>query len=427
MTRHVKLAALLSLSIFLSSTTLFLQGCTKKAAGAGVAIPALAPLVKKAIPTGLKSGAYKEEDGRVTCGSGSAAAINACAAQYITNIFQNYYVSGTGTNIQGYIMNQVTMVDARSTLFSGATSTDHACLAATAQPYVFDVHALNASDTTTPNMLKFTLSQVQCTAGFTGSTGLSGEVFGVNGTNASIWVTLTDMAQDSITTGGAFINLANVANLGSTSTATPEFVDGLTVNYSPAGSQPANVSVARYKATTTTNTFEMFFTSTNSQGITGFAGPSGGGNGGAAWLTGGFRMVSDGVNIYADGTLCTDTTGITCSASGNYSAFSVCMDAVSLAVVDPSVVSNCVTVANSFTLSPNATTWTLSNLTSFSNSTTSTTTSSPDPLNYFSLTTGGTWGDIGSMSPVGTITASVVSALNAAYAVSNASAVAAAF
>ena len=56
----------------------------------------------------------------------------------------------------------------------------------------------------------------------------------------------------------------------------------------------------------------------------------------------------------------------------NYKAFSVCMDATSLAVVDPNTVSNCVTMANSFTLSPNPTTWTLSNLTGFSDTTTAT-------------------------------------------------------
>jgi len=409
-------------AVAIAAASLLMQGCSSSAAGAGISIPKLVPLVTRALPAGLKTGGSRSF--RTGHDSGSQrtytpSAVNALGATYITNTFQNYFNPGDGSNVKGYLLSQVTQVDDRSDLFNGAAISGHSCLSKAASPYTIDLSALNTTDTTSNNMLKFTLGQLQCSAVFNGSTGASGEVFGTSGTNTSIWVTLTDMAQDTLAVGGAFLTFANVSNLGSTSAATPESVDGLSLNYTPATtSLPARMYVARYKATTTTNSFELYFASTEGT-VGGFS--VSGANGAPNQLGAGFRMISDGVNIYADGRLCNDSSGASCGTDANWQSFSVCMDATSLAVVDPdsSVTPNCLVLANGFTLSPNATAFTNTTLTGFTTSSTS-----PDPLTFSSFVGGATtWGDLGTNSPSHGITAEVLDAMTSVYPISNASSV----
>jgi hypothetical protein len=318
-------------------------GCGK---GSTVSIPAITPIVQAAIPAGLKPGSTAVVIQHLPEHAGPRNipyTTNQTLAQtYITNLFLNYF-SGT----QGYLLAQVNGVDARSALFNGQPVSSHPCLSAAPQAYTADYSALNPNDTTTPNMLKFSM-QLQCTCAFNGSTnGSAGEVFGTSGTNTSIWVQVNN---GTVATNGVQLQLANVGNLASTSTTSPESVDGLVINYNPgSGSTAPTINVARYKATPSLNTFELYFVG-NQSGVGGFT--SSGGNGGPTNLGAGFRMISDGVDIYADGMLCTDQNTSTCNVAGNWQPFAVCMNATTLALVDPTSVANCKTLALAFTLSP---------------------------------------------------------------------------
>ena len=407
------------------AVTILIQGCGGDK-GASLNIPAITPLVKAALPMGLKptgtrnSKFHLKNDSRYVP---PAATVNAAA--YINNTFQNYF-NVSGINVQGYILSQVATVDGRSLLFSGQPIKNHACLSATPGTFTADYSAfITNSATSTPNMLKFTLGQVQCSSAFRGDThGYSGEVFGTQGNNTSIWVTLTDMAGDNLATGGAFMNYANVANLGSTDVANPEAVDGMAITYQPGSGSPA-FFVSRYKAVPTLNKFEMYFAS-NGTALGGFTATNG--NGPATNFGAGFRMVSDGVNIYSDGTLCTDSTrGANCGASSGmgypyWVPYAACLDATTLQPVDPAATSNCLTLANSFTLDPNATVFTSGSFATF----TGTPTTGTTPLTFTSLTGDTHLYDL-NVAPAIAPTANALTALNANYAISNASSVAAAY
>lgn len=376
--------------------TLFVQGCSG-AASSTVSIAAITPIVKKALPAGLVPGAVSAHfqsrlspptDGLVHAKYTGTTQMTV-AAQYITNMFQNYYAVGGSTNYEGFILAETASIDSRTSLYSGSTTSSHSCLGATTKPYTIDLSALNPSDLTSPNMMKFTLADVSCSAAFSGtqgSTGGSGEVFGVNGATTSVWVTTTDMAGDSLATGSlTSMIMANVTNSGSTSASAPEAVDAFVLSYNGSGatSSPNTYFMARFKAVPTLNTFEMYFTSNQaSQGA--FAGANANaGNGNQNTMGPGYRLVSDGSYIYADGVLCLDNTGsgdvpgsncstgttsvsnsgalgmvITNSGGAEWSIFQVCLNATTLAVVDPVATADCLTLANAFTLSPNATTFT---------------------------------------------------------------------
>jgi len=168
----------------------------------------------------------------------------------------------------------------------------------------------------------------------------SGVVFGNSGNNYSMWLSMGPKT-GTYASGGGFMLFANISNYGSTSTTTPESVDGMLVEYSPA-SVNNRTDIARFKAITTTNTFELFIGSTQ-QNIGGFKDSNvNDGNGANIYLGAGFRMISDGSHIYSDGTLYDSTS------SGTYYAYNVCLNAADASL--DSTASDCQTLANSFTL-----------------------------------------------------------------------------
>lgn len=367
---------------------LLVQACGSS--GSGVTIAPVTPIVKSALPSGLvpsgansTSRAMPRHQHAANRSFTPTTEMNS-AATYITRMFQNYYAVGLGANIQGYIMAQAAVIDGRTSLYSGATTKDHACLGATTSPFTLDFSSFNPNDSTATNMMKFTLAGVSCTAAFSGTSGAngsSGEVFGVNGaTSTSEWVTVTDMAGDPLQTGSlTSMILANVTNTDTTT----EAVDALAISYNGTASSPASngktFAIARFKGVPSTSNFEMYYVGNQlTQGS--FKGPNAtDGNGNPINMGAGYRLISDGTNIYADGLLCTDTSSTNsyanCSGSaatvtnsgtlamtvaGNafWKIFQVCLDAKTLAVVDPVATTNCLALANKFTLSPNATAFT---------------------------------------------------------------------
>lgn len=166
-------------------------------------------------------------------------------------------------------------------------------------------------------------------------------LFGSNGSNYSMQMSLGPMAGSSTAnfyTLGGFFAAANVTNYGSTSTTTPELVDGELIAYQPGTSSSPQIWIARFKASPTNTSFELFFAANepNIQGAT-----SGTYNG----LGDGFRMISDGTHIYADGILFDPNTS---DPNGTYYNFNACLNASTMAV--DSTESDCQTLANSFTI-----------------------------------------------------------------------------
>lgn len=358
-------------------------GCGGSSSGSSLTLAPLVPIVKSALPGGLVPGAvaaHQKDRGSAHDLTFSPSGPMTYAQTYITAFFQNYYPAvssgnGPASDVQGWLLSQVTTIDNRASLYNGKSTSSHPCLSKGAVPKTLDYSFLNPTDTTSPNMLTFPLADVQCIAPFTTSgtsgsdtvsaTTISGEVFGISGATTSQWVTVGDMAGDPINTGElTSIGMANLTNAGSTSASAPETVSGLSLDYNGSGSNPnANSFVlARYKAVPSLNTFELYFVS-NEANIASFD-AAGTGNGVFAGLGAGFRMISDGQYIYADGIECNDVGGTTCNVTSNWVPFQVCLSASassSLAVVDPTATSDCLTLANSFTLSPNATSYTTSN------------------------------------------------------------------
>jgi hypothetical protein len=348
MIRHLTLASLFALSLLAS-------GCGSSGGSSGtLTVPVVASLVQQSLPAGLKPGGtspvvavelrHAAELDRAALNAGGAHAftntatnVNATlAAGYLINLFQDTF-SGT----QGYLMQQVSTIDSRMSLFQGVAISG--CLAQTPVAFPIDLSAIDST-------LKFTLKEMQCYAPFNSSNAnaQSGEAFGQSGTTTSVWVQVAD----TFSTGGGFMNYANVENAGSTSAAAPETVDGVSFGFGPntgtgTGSASGfpiggNMQITRFIATPTTNTFEMYYGS--NAGVIQSASSTD-----ISMIGAGFRMISNGTLIYADGTLCTDPGGTTCNGnSGNWQAFNVCLDGATIAVHSPA--SDCNALSNLFTL-----------------------------------------------------------------------------
>ena len=310
------------------------QGCGKAAgAGAtGLSIPSLKALVKSSLPKGLVAGntavvppgslhrrhlqdlrddAKRKALGRLP-GQRFTPANASLASGYLTNMFQEYF-----SGVQGYLMMEVSNIDTVLSSFNGADPTVHTCLAAPVQSVTMNLNAIDP-------MLSLTLPNLQCLqAGAFSSFGGGGTIFGQSGANTSLWTTIgTDFLGLAIpgtvtintslgVPGGGFWNYANVTNAGSTAAASPETLDAVAFNYSPllipnattptttsANSNPM-VAVTRFKAIPSATTFEMFYAATAGD-ITSAQ------SGSHVFMGAGFRVISDGVHIYADGTLCND-------------------------------------------------------------------------------------------------------------------------
>ncbi len=110
--------------------------------------------------------------------------------------------------------------------------------------------------------------------------------------------------------------------------------------------------ITRFKAIPTTKTFEMFLASNQID-----MQPSTGGY--DARIGAGFRMISNGSYIYADGTIYD-------MADSTFKKFNVCIDATTL-TLDTSEVADCTTLANSFTLDNTSASLTFATVTGYSN------------------------------------------------------------
>jgi len=272
------------------------------------------------------------------------------AIAYIKSLFSNYYVSpNDGKGYQGLVFSLVSGMDSRIQGIESQISSSggsHACLSAANSSTVIDLSAIDP-------MLKFTTPYMQCSNVFsTGGSNVagagSGTWFGQNSSKTawSVGLILVSSGGSGTTfsTTGGFYGSANVITSGSSST-----VDGLLISYSPIssnGNSGNQITASRYTASPSgTGSFALFVGS-NMANQPGFAGSSSSsGNGSTVGLGSGFRMVSDGVHIYADGYLL-DTT-----STGTYYGFNICMVASSMTL--DSTPTDCSTLANGFV----TTTW----------------------------------------------------------------------
>lgn len=324
----------LMFQILLGLVFLSIGGCGKNnSSGTTVSIPEVSPLVKESLPKGLQAGgttlvsAHWQQSKFAS--SYSPSSTETLASDYIINLFQNEFAGPTG-NVQGYLMAKIATVDSRMSLFQGAKKTG--CLAGAPASVRMNLSQIDP-------MLDFTLQDIQCYAPFSSGSTDSGEAFGQDGTTTSLWVQATDSV---ITQGTPGVFYANVLNAGSTSTSAPETVDGVAMTITPNTSTNTggHLDITRFIATPTKNTFEMFFGSNGTviKPMTGTA---------DSYLGTGFRMISDGQHIYADGTLCTGNNATTCTGNSDLTSFTVCLDAATVLPVEST---NCTTLATSFTL-----------------------------------------------------------------------------
>jgi hypothetical protein len=348
------------------------SSCSKSSSNT---FPAIAPLVAKSLPQTLAptsttaniviqkkqkpQSLHKSHTLSTVTPTNLPSAQMAHAASYIQSLFTNSYNnSNDGGADQGLVNMLVITIDGRMAGINKQTSTTSSgCLSATATPYTIDLTNIDAT-------LKLDLA-VQCSSTFSNNSGGSGVLFGqaaatTSGlTNYSLQMSLGPMgggATASFYSLGGFFAAANVTNYNSTAgtsstdTANPTIVDGMLIAYQTASAPSPQMWVARFKANTTTNNFELFLAANepNIQGAT-----SGTYNG----VGDGFRMItgtgtaSGKPLVYADGTLFDPAI----ASYGTYYNFNACIDASSTTMVaadltNSSILSDCQTLANSFTL-----------------------------------------------------------------------------
>ncbi len=285
----------------------------------------------------------------------------AWAAAYIDNLFQGSYTVQSGsTAAQGYLESQTQLVQSRVGQVNGAVSGAHSCLvpnnASRNKATTVDLSAMATSDAKNP--LKLTLPKLSCNSavnaaggGFTPQPG-SGEVFGVaysadKTTVAadSIWVSIVNAAKGDTSTAGSDIFLwANVDADAS--------VDGMSLWYTP-NADNTEVTVTRFKANKTNTTFEMMYASNR-----GTLGPTtvaaNATFGGGVVLGGGFRMVSDGSHIYADGLLADYPSNSSATHFVGWQGFAVCLDGTQSPPTIDAAMGDCKAAYDSFDLASSA-------------------------------------------------------------------------
>ena len=353
----------ISISIAAFASAFAFPGCGGGSSGSSFNAPAVAPIVNSALPAGLQAGstAVQSQVGReisrtmLTDTSVHDRAITPIntpsgettkAQTYIKQMFTEYYNNpNDGKGYQGYLNNLVIAIDARMSLINKQISgmgSSPSCLSGSVTSEVFDLSAIDS-------MLKFTTPYTQCSNVFSSGGGNvagsgSGAAFGTDGKgDYSLWLILAQNVSGATTFDqqGGFIAVANVLNYGSTSTSSPETVDGLLLSYAPLISNNGNqITLARFTASPTTKTFALFL---GSNGVN----TSGGASASTAtafsndsYLGSGLRLVSDGTHVYADG-LMMDTSG-----ANTYYNFQLCMNASDLSV--DSTASDCSTLANNY-------------------------------------------------------------------------------
>ncbi len=360
----------------LLASSLLVEGCSSSSSSASFNVPAITPIVDAALPAGLKAShlAGKSKFTKNTqvhsianvlrdhsfTPDNQPASETATAITFIQNLFTNYYTGNDGSLVQGYVNSLVEQVDSRMSGIKTQISTlgnKPACLSATQQTTAPEVE-LGVIDP----MFNFSAPYLQCNNSFSsgGQSGPgAGAAFGQDstGTNFSLWLYLNWSASNSpsptATTFdqlGGFLGVANVLNVGSTSSASPETVDGMLVSYAPYGTCQScqnTITMTRFTASPTTNTFALFVSSSymNQQGFD----AAGTGNGAPSNLGTGFRLVSDGTHVYSDGILYDPAQG----SNGTFYYYDVCLNAANLSL--DGTPTDCTTLANDYTTTTFAT------------------------------------------------------------------------
>lgn len=325
---------------------LALSACSSSSSNGSYTIPAMAPVVNAALPSKLRSSSSATQvvthfntapHARTAPTRSVTNTANASvAATYISDLFSSTYNSiNDGKGYQGFVNTQLLNIDQRMSGVSSQLATmgsTPTCLSATPTAYTVDLSALDS-------ILKIKLDNLQCASGMTGNATGSGMNFGSTGTSYSMWLSMGSNTSGATFTGsGGFMVFANLKNYNSTDAANPEVVDGMFLSYSPASSNN-NSLVTRFKASPSTNTFEMFLASNQIS----LKGMQSGAN--DVYVGAGFRMISDGTHVYGDGVLYNTT-------SGKYETFVACITASTMAV--DATAGACDTVAAAFTLDTTA-------------------------------------------------------------------------
>jgi hypothetical protein len=284
--------------------------------------PELARIVNASLPASLKPGGTTPMP-RLAPAPTPTATLEMLGAKYIRNLFQNSYPGNLDASpVVGYLNAQLSTIDAR---FAEAAGFSGDCFSDPPKTFTADLSAV-----IDPTM-KITLPNLQCAVGFTPATDGSGEVFGSDGQgNTSQWIALGQTPTGGFANTGGFLSYANVLHLGSTDPAAPEEVDGMLAAYLPGTTFG---SATRFKASSTAGTFELFFASN---------GGAMGGPNGPVYLGDGFRMISDGTLIYADGVLLDFD-----NMAGGMQPFSACIAASTL--LPTANLSDCDALAATFT------------------------------------------------------------------------------
>ena len=323
-----------------------LSSCGKGNGGGGnFNAPPVAPIVNAALPASMRAsststtsavknhtathsailaprGGGVHSRAFTTTPSNSPSGEMTVAAQAIKAMFTEYYGNPNNGNwYQGYLNNLVLAIDMRMSGISSQVAglgTAPPCLSNAVSSESFNLSTIDP-------MLNFTSPYLQCKSTFEGgATGSgAGDAFGSSGGNYSLWLYLSwagsGTTYDQL---GGFFAAANVINYGSTSTTAPETVDGVLIMYAPPSNQDAAITISRFTASPTTNSFALFIGS-NEPNTSGGSSATNTNNSGDSSLGSGVRIISDGQHVYADG-LMLDTN------SNEFFNFNVCLNASDL-------------------------------------------------------------------------------------------------
>ena len=338
--------SLLSRGVVVVSLMSVSASCGKSSSGANFNAPAVAPIVNASLPAGLRAVSATSVHGdheRVITPSNSSGTPGTDAVTYIKAMFNEYFINGIdGKTYQGYLNSLVTAIDDRMSGINTQISTmgsSPACLSGAVTSESFSLGVISS-------MLNFTAPYLQCYNAFSSGGGNvagagSGADFGTDGNgNYSLWLQLNFSGSGTYDQTGGFIAVANVINYGSTSTTSPETVDGLLLNWNPGTNN--RITVARFTASPTTGSFALFLASTSPDTSGGPTAANGTAENHDSYLGNGLRLISDGTHVYADGILLDSPQG-----SQNNDSFEICLNASDLSV-DSSASSDCYSLANTY-------------------------------------------------------------------------------
>lgn len=322
--------------LFSGSSGSIFSGCGSSSSpgSSTFSAPAIAPIVQKALPSGLRAtgGAalFQTRDLNAPIhilsepDNNTGGLSNAAVAGFIQAMFTEYFINAiNGSTYQGYLNSLISGIDARMAGINTMVSTmgkTPTCLSSAVTSSVFNLGVIDP-------MLNFTVPYLQCSSTFGAPAQAgSGMDFGTDGNgNYSLWMQFSN----------AFYAVANVLNYGSTSASAPETVDG--VMFSAGG------VAARFIASPSLNSFALFLGA--NQAIT-----SGGSTAAAAlssnndsYLGLKLRIVSDGVHVFADG------YALNSQSSSTITGFNICLVASTMAV--DATASDCATLATTYVTS----------------------------------------------------------------------------